>query len=304
METQKCFSCPQSGSCICDCRKHSFCDSCFGWHVNSNPDYFHFPVPTELPPGPNLKDYLSRINEEILKKIQEKNKKINDFILKTISQLNTLKSLALKEESEMQTILLATFTGQGNIEDMERLKNFVKKRKFSYSAIETDEIEKNISEMKKELIKSIKGLEEHSFCYQCGKLSELIKLECKHLLCRSCFEGLVRNQTDSKFVLNVFEQKDIICIYENCSNKISDSIQEKNISNYNFYKKQAEDRIDFICKKCQVRGKLDVFQMSCHHYCEECTVNQIRSKQLTCPDCTKPFSPKELNLFLSKKKKM
>jgi hypothetical protein len=220
-----------------------------------------------------------------------------------LKHLDLFKTNALKEESQMMSNFLDAFSGKGNKKGMEDFRKFVKSGKLSVSTIENDNFEEITAKLKNSLIEKIKSQEEHFFCFGCQKLTDLITLDCHHKLCSACFINLISYLTDGKFVLNIIEKKEITCSFTDCNKKIQDHIQRKYIPDYQKYEEDAEKRLSFVCSKCKEQGKLDVFQTSCHHYCEACTVGLIRSGKRNCPDCDVPYSNEELRLFAEKTKK-
>lgn len=289
--------------CICQCSNFAMCDDCFGQHSAYFTDFIHYPSLLSQKSGPNLNLYMASAYESIAKLHQSKEELLNNFINQVTQDLYKIKNESLAEEREIQQKLFSLLTDSCTPDGLESITNHIKSKKLSIESLLNDKTEEHFVKMKKEMIQSIKSLEKHDHCFRCFKKSQTIELDCKHLICKDCFNNLIASQTNSLFVLNSIEQKDILCEFENCFSKISDEIQRNNIIDYENHKLRADEREVFSCNKCRVKGKKDIFQTSCFHYCEECAVNIIRSGSQECPHCSKPISKAEFEAFALKVKK-
>ena len=140
-------------------------------------------------------------------------------------------------------------------------------------------------------------------CSLCNYPKELIPLECAHKYCQDCFVGVINAFTQGLFVLNELENEKlggIICQVSECNQVISEDLMKKYLPGYEEYKNQADERIVLKCA-CGTSGKIKDFIIKCHHMCNECLFEHLRTGETECAKCNEKIDESDMKKYKSLK---
>ncbi|OMJ80107.1 hypothetical protein SteCoe_19704 [Stentor coeruleus] len=147
-------------------------------------------------------------------------------------------------------------------------------------------------------ISSFEALLQSSKCTYCHEINKVFQVQCNHKYCNECFKKIISLATQKYFVLNKLERKNYQkpkCIA--CLKNFSHSDIENNLSNYQEYKQNAEERVKLTCVCCKAVGKCKDFIIRCFHMCNQCLFENLRKGGKSCVYCKSSLIKKKSKYY-------